>query len=175
MWVDDTRMRLCAERFQAKNRALELEPHVNNGNAWYRFDGFGVAGAWMGKSIAGAGRGLAKVRSAQADPVSVRRQHGVDATEWRDGRLDAMRALSSRVTTLRWSPTLFRMLIEELFIEEDFARVCGSPRKLPLRRYPQGVLIALALRHSWREDDLKRFMQRIGVHASPSRRSRRLR
>jgi len=34
MWVDDTRTLLCAERFQAKNRELELERQLNNGNAW---------------------------------------------------------------------------------------------------------------------------------------------
>src|SRR4051812_45396604 len=101
MWVDDTRTLPCAQRFQAKNRGLELERQVNNGHWWYRFDNFGVAGSWMGESIAAAGRGLAKVRSAQASPVSARRHHAVGPTEWRNGRLDAMRALSSRVTTLR--------------------------------------------------------------------------
>jgi hypothetical protein len=92
------------------------------------------------------------------------------SAEWRNsGRLHALRALSARVTRLTWSPTLLRVLIEELFVEEDFVRVCGSPRKLPLRMYPQGVLVALALRHSWRKDQLKRFTRRLGVPERPAR------
>jgi hypothetical protein len=94
------------------------------------------------------------------------------AREWRRaGRLEALRGLSVRATNVAWSPTLLRLVIEELFVEEDFLQICGDPRTFPVHLYPQAILVALGARHSWREDDLKRFVRRAGLRSqSPKRR-----
>jgi len=149
-----------------------LEQHVNRCHPWCPSGSF-IAGSFMTGHVTERRRGVVKVRRKATTAVRSRRAGGFDPTKWiRSERLHALRALSARATTLTWSPRLLRMLIKELFVEEDFVRVCGNPQKLPFRRYPQGVLVALALRHSWREDLLKRFTQRMRVHESRSRPSR---
>jgi hypothetical protein len=55
------------------------------------------------------------------------------------------------------------VLIEELYVEEEFNTLLGDPKSLPRRRYPQAVLLALALRHSWRPDDLACILRRLGI------------
>ena len=104
--------------------------------------------------------------AAQSD-----RAGSTTAREWRRvGRLEALRGLSVRATNVAWSPTLLRLIIEELFVEEDFVQVCGDPRTLPVHLYPQAILVALGARHSWREDDLKRFARRAGLRSQPGKR-----
>ena len=76
----------------------------------------------------------------------------------------------SGLRNVAWSPTLLRLVIEELFVEEDFVQVCGDPRTLPVHLYPQAILVALGARHSWREDDLKRFARRAGLRSQPGKR-----
>ena len=54
------------------------------------------------------------------------------------------------------------VLIEELYVEEEFRALLGDPEVLPRRRYPQAIALALALRHSWRPDDLACILGRLG-------------
>ena len=42
-------------------------------------------------------------------------------------------------------------------------RARASLRHLPVKRYPQAIAVALALRHSWQRDDLITFSKRLGV------------
>jgi hypothetical protein len=79
-----------------------------------------------------------------------------------------LQTIAANATSLNWSPRLLRLLLEELFVEEDFVRVVGNPRNFPVSRYAQGVFVALAVRHSWREDDLKRFVSRLTKSNRPS-------
>jgi hypothetical protein len=58
---------------------------------------------------------------------------------------------------------LVDVLIEELYVAEDFNALLGDPQCLPRRRYPQAILLALALRHSWRPDDLGCILRRLGI------------
>ncbi len=82
--------------------------------------------------------------------------------DWRrDSRWRELRALEERTRAIHWSADLLELLIEELFVGDDFERLLGNPRDLPPGRYPQAVAIALALRHSWREDDLHLFVGQI--------------
>jgi hypothetical protein len=62
---------------------------------------------------------------------------------------------------LRWSSTLIRLLLNELECDDDLRLLIGSPDKLPVRRYPQAVGVALALRYSYREDLLRNFTRRL--------------
>jgi hypothetical protein len=67
---------------------------------------------------------------------------------------------------LRWSEQLLAVLIDELYVDEDFVALLGEPEMLPVRRYPQALAVALALRHSWRPDDFARLVKRLGVSKS---------
>lgn len=58
------------------------------------------------------------------------------------------------------------VLIEELYVEDDFNALLGDPKRLPRRRYPQAILLALALRHSWRPDDLGCILRRLDIRTN---------
>jgi hypothetical protein len=56
---------------------------------------------------------------------------------------------------------LLDALIDELHVVEEFTALLGPPQQIPLRHYPQAIAVAMALRHSWRPDLLRRFARRI--------------
>jgi hypothetical protein len=57
-------------------------------------------------------------------------------------------------------------LLDELNIDAMFTELVGRPHGLPARRYPQAIAVALALRHSWRREELMKFAKRLGVKLS---------
>ena len=75
-----------------------------------------------------------------------------------------VRKLVSATESLRWSPALISVLLEELYTDGDIEKLLGTaPRNLPFRKYPQAVAMALILRHSWRADDLAAILERLGL------------
>lgn len=83
---------------------------------------------------------------------------------WRQmDRPHALRRIASRTADLTWSPTLLRPLLEELYVDDTFEELVGPLERIPLRRYPHAVAIALVLRHSWRPDDLRQFVRQLGI------------
>ncbi len=85
--------------------------------------------------------------------------------EWSLQRRKLLRLLVARTRKVRWSANLVTVLIEELYVEEEFNTLLGDPEILPLRRYPQAVALALALRHSWRPNDLACILRRLRIRS----------
>jgi ParB/RepB/Spo0J family partition protein len=75
----------------------------------------------------------------------------------------ALQLIASRTAKLPWSRGLIATLLEELNIDGAFTELIGRPQGLPTRRYPQAIAVALALRHSWRREELVKFARRFGV------------
>ena len=75
--------------------------------------------------------------------------------------MPTLRRFLRETRDLRWSPELLHVLIQEMYVEEEFVALLGPPEQLPRRRYAQAVAVSLALRHSWREDDLEQVARRI--------------
>jgi hypothetical protein len=95
------------------------------------------------------------------------KQHLADTERWRRTvRPHLLRLFAERTATLAWSRTLLTLLLDELHTEDLFPELVGSPRHLPLRRYPQAIAVAIALRHSWRPDTLTHFAKRLGINLS---------
>ena len=92
------------------------------------------------------------------------RQHQAD--------LESLRLFTQRSATLRWSRTLLTLLVDELQTDDRFFELVGDLRYLPVRQYPQAIAIAIALRHSWRPDDLARLARRLGITLSTKALSR---
>jgi len=82
--------------------------------------------------------------------------------DWSLGRRKVLRALAAPTHKISWSSNLVTALIEELYVEDEFHALLGDPKDLPRRRYPQAIALALALRHSWRPDDLACILRRLG-------------
>lgn len=90
-----------------------------------------------------------------------------DATtkRWRrDVRPRTVRSAVSATASLRWSPSLMKVLLEELYVDDGLEELLGkASNKLQMRQYPQAIAVALILRHSWRADDLACILERLGV------------
>jgi len=55
-------------------------------------------------------------------------------------------------------------LMEELHVDDSLEHLLGcSLHSLGRSRYPQAIAIALALRHSWRPDDLADVIRRLDL------------
>jgi hypothetical protein len=79
------------------------------------------------------------------------------------GRLRALRRLAERTRYLPWSAALLGVLLEELHVDDVFEDVVGVITRLRVRHYPYAVVMALAIRHSWRPDDLARIVRHLGL------------
>jgi hypothetical protein len=102
---------------------------------------------------------------------AARAKQQLDAERWRDEmRPRAMRLFAARTTNLAWSRALLKLVVGELFPDDLFKGLVGNLDRVPRRRWPQVVAIALALRHSWRRDGLKRIAKRLRVPRRPRKR-----
>jgi hypothetical protein len=81
----------------------------------------------------------------------------------RERRGDDLRRLAKLTANARWSGALLAQLVDELDVNELFFDLVGDPEDLPVRRYPHALTMALALRYSWRRDDLARFAKRLDI------------
>ena len=98
---------------------------------------------------------------------SLWKQHVADIERWRCSlRPHLLRLLTKRSATLVWSRTLLAVVLDELQLDDLFRELVGDPRRLPARRYPQAIAVAIALRHSWHPDDLARLTKRLGIALS---------
>lgn len=87
-----------------------------------------------------------------------------DAEMWRAHlRPRVVRLVAERSSALQWSYPLLRAVLEEIRIDDLFLRLIGKPDKLPVRRYPQAIAVALALRNSWQREALLAFTRRLGI------------
>jgi len=100
---------------------------------------------------------------------AARAKQQLDAERWRaELRPRAVRAFAARATTLPWSRALLKAAIEELYPDALFTEVVGDLDRVPRRRWPQILAIAVALRHSWRRDGLARLASRLRIPLTPS-------
>jgi hypothetical protein len=65
-----------------------------------------------------------------------------------------------------WSPDLFAVLLEELHVDDMLPALVGDLDRLTVAQYPQAIALTIAIRHSWREDDLAEVAARLGIDVS---------
>ena len=86
---------------------------------------------------------------------AARAKQQLDVERWREElRLRALRLFASRTTKLQWTRALLKLVVRELHPDDLFSELIGNLDRVPRRRWPQVVALAVALRHSWREDGL---------------------
>jgi ParB/RepB/Spo0J family partition protein len=87
-----------------------------------------------------------------------------ETERWRaELRPRALRLMVTRTGKLPWSRTLLGLLFNDLGVDELFSELLGRPDRLPTKRYPQAIAVALALRHSWSLEDLARLAKPLGI------------
>jgi ParB/RepB/Spo0J family partition protein len=79
----------------------------------------------------------------------------------------ALQLITDKTAKLPWSRGLLGTLLDELNVDSTFTELVGRPQGLPAKRYPQAIAVALALRHSWRREELVKFARRLGVKLTP--------
>lgn len=100
-------------------------------------------------------------RSSRSRGTAGRRPHGAgQRDQW---RLEALAEFAHETGGLKWSRSLFLLLLEELYIGDEFEQFIGKPEKSPPNRYPQAVAFAIALRHSWWPQDLDAIVAQLQV------------
>src|SRR3954454_25396481 len=95
---------------------------------------------------------------------AARAKQQLDAERWREAlRPQALRLFAARTATLRWSRARLKLVVRDLYPADLFAELIGNLDRIPRRRWPQVVALAVALRHSWREDALAQIARSLQV------------
>jgi hypothetical protein len=103
---------------------------------------------------------------------AVRAKQQLDAERWREEpRPRALRLFAARTTKLQWSRALLKLVVHELYPDDLFSELIGNLDRVPPRRWPQVIALAVALRRSWRRDGLTQLVRslRITTASSPVR------
>src|SRR5436305_2215665 len=105
---------------------------------------------------------------------AARAKQQLDAERWREElRPRALRLFAARTATLPWSRALLKLVVRELYPDDLFAELIGNLDRIPRRRWPQVVALAVALRHSWRRDGLAQIVRSLQLRDSDSSRVHR--
>ena len=95
---------------------------------------------------------------------AARAKQQLDAERWREElRPRALRLFAARTAKLPWSRALLKLVVRELDPDDLFSELIGNLDRVPRRRWPQVVALAVALRHSWRQDGLARIVKSLHV------------
>ena len=101
---------------------------------------------------------------------AARAKQELDAERWREElRPRALRLLAARTRKLPWSRPLLKLVVHELYPDDLFPELIGNLDRVPRRRWPQVIALAVALRRSWRRDGLTQLLRslRITINSSP--------
>lgn len=95
-----------------------------------------------------------KQQRRRLEETRVSSRRGTNDVWLDDWRTNALADFAVKVRGLTWTRTLFLSLLDELRVGDDFEVIIGSPTRLAPARYPEAVAVAIALRRSWRPEDL---------------------
>src|SRR5256885_1006746 len=102
---------------------------------------------------------------------AARAKQQLDAERWREElRPRALRLFAARTAMLPWSRALLKLVVRELYPDDLFTELIGNLDRVPRRRWPQVIALAVALRHSWRRDGLARIVKSLQVRLYSAKR-----
>ena len=102
---------------------------------------------------------------------AARAKQQLDAERWREElRPRALRLFAERTAKLPWSRALLKLVVRELYPDDLFSELIGNLDRVPSRRWPQVIALAVALRQSWRQDGLARVAKSLQVRTANSSR-----
>src|SRR5439155_14889928 len=98
-----------------------------------------------------ASRGGAAMREVHREPDinslledAVRAKEQLDTLRWREEvRPRVLRLFAARATNLHWSRVLLKLVVEELYPDDLFSELIGNIDRVPRRRWPQVLAIAV--------------------------------
>jgi len=91
-----------------------------------------------------------------------------DLVRWRrDVRPRILQSVAHRLRGLKWSPRLLAVLLDELQVSDELEAIVGDFRRVPIREYGRTLALAVALRHSWKPDDLAWLTRQLRLRHTP--------
>jgi hypothetical protein len=97
------------------------------------------------------------------------RSHAATARWRREARPGILRSLAHRTRGLKWSQHLLAVVLDELHSGDDLECLLGNVHHVPIREYASTLALAVALRHSWRPDDLAWLIRKLRLRQQPGR------
>jgi hypothetical protein len=95
--------------------------------------------------------------------------HAPTVREWRQTvRPSLLLDLVDRTRDLRWSQALLTLVLDELYVADDFERLVPARRRRGPSAFPRLLALAVLLRHSWSPRDLMRTAARLGLSCPPA-------
>ncbi len=119
---------------------------------------------------AGAAKKPRTVADVEAELASLKRQdeqraRSREQTRWRDElRPRALKLIADQTTKLSWSPRLLTIVLERLTGEHPFlAELLGPIKAIRTARYPQALVVAVAINESGSRQSLTTFLKAVRV------------
>ena len=95
---------------------------------------------------------------------AARAKQQLDVERWREElRPSALRLFAARTRKLPWSRALLKLVVRELYPDDLFSELIGNLDRVPRQRWPQAIALAVALRHSWRQNGLAQIVKSLHV------------
>jgi ParB/RepB/Spo0J family partition protein len=107
---------------------------------------------------------LDKERRAEQREQERYEQRRIAEQRWRDElRLRALQLIAARTAKLRWTPALLELLLDRIASGDLLRELVPPLDQLPQARYPQAVALSLAIRESWRRENLFGLVKTLGI------------
>jgi hypothetical protein len=74
--------------------------------------------------------------------------------------------LAVRTTKLRWTPVLLDLVLDQIASGDQLRELLPPLDKLPPARYPQAAVLSLAVRASWRRENLFHLLKTLDIPLS---------
>jgi hypothetical protein len=95
---------------------------------------------------------------------AVRAKQQLDAERWQQElRPRELRRFAVSTRKLRWSRALLKLVVEELYPDHLFTELVGDLDRVPGRRWPRVLAIAVALRRSWRREGIAQLARHLHI------------
>jgi ParB/RepB/Spo0J family partition protein len=109
--------------------------------------------------------GIDEARRAQEEKYARERQA---AERWQNElRPRALKLIAARTTKLRWTPVLLGLMLDQIASGDQLRELLPPLDKLPPARYPQAAVLSLAVRASWRRENLFQLLKTLGIRLKP--------
>lgn len=82
-------------------------------------------------------------------------------------RPQLLRSLAHHLRGLKWSPRLLAVVLDELHVSDELEAILGDLRRVPTREYGRTLALAVAIRHSWKPDDLAWLTGQLRLRHTP--------
>ena len=93
----------------------------------------------------------------------------LDFERWRaELRPRVLRHFAARAARLCWSRALLRAVVEELHPDGFLTELLGDLDRIPPRKWPRVIAVAVALRRSWHQKGLEAFARDLCLSLPPT-------